>query len=82
MTTTKMIVGILGAAAAGVVVGLLLAPEKGSELRRDIKKTTDDWMNEVSHLIGQGKEFVDKMKHQTAETKHQVEKKAAKVNAD
>lgn len=82
MTTTKMIAGILGAAAAGVVMGLLMAPEKGSELRRDIKKTTDDWMNEFSHLIGQGREFVDKMKHQAAGVKHQVDKKSAKMNAE
>ena len=37
-TTSKIALGILGAAAAGVVIGLLLAPEKGSEMRQKIKK--------------------------------------------
>ena len=36
-TNTKIILGIVGAAAAGAVIGLLLAPEKGSELRERIK---------------------------------------------
>lgn len=76
MTTTKMIVGILGAAAAGVALGMLVAPEKGSELRKDIKKTTDDWMNEVSNLVNQGKDYLDRMKHEATDLKQQGEKKA------
>jgi gas vesicle protein len=31
--------GLLSAVAAGVVIGLLVAPEKGSEMRRRLKKT-------------------------------------------
>jgi gas vesicle protein len=62
MTTTKLIVGILGAAAAGVVIGMLIAPEKGSDLRTNIKKTADDWIDEVSQWIGRGKEYIDQVK--------------------
>jgi gas vesicle protein len=33
-TKSKIILGLAGAAAAGVLVGLLLAPEKGMETRK------------------------------------------------
>ena len=63
MTTTKVIVGILGAAAAGVVIGMLIAPEKGEDLRKNIKKTADDWVDEVSHWMGKGKNYLSEIKN-------------------
>ncbi|HTO15671.1 MAG TPA: YtxH domain-containing protein [Edaphocola sp.] len=51
----KVLVGILGGAAAGAIVSLLFAPNKGSETRKKIaKKSTDtvnDVKNKISHLI-------------------------------
>jgi gas vesicle protein len=67
MTTTKVIVAILGAAAAGVVVGMLIAPEKGTDLRKNIKKTADDWVDEISQWIGRGKEYIDEVKNRAAQ---------------
>lgn len=63
MTTTKVIVGILGAAAAGVVIGMLIAPEKGEDLRKNIKKTADDWVDEVSQWMGKGKNYLSEIKN-------------------
>jgi gas vesicle protein len=52
MTTRgKIALGILGAAAAGVIIGLLVAPEKGSEVRKRIKRTTGTWVDNVGHLF-------------------------------
>lgn len=55
MSTSKMLVGIVGAAAAGVVIGMLMAPEKGEDLRSNLKKTADDWIDELGRWANKGK---------------------------
>jgi len=55
-TKTKVILGIIGAAAAGAAIGLLLAPEKGSDLRKKIKKSAQDWANSIADLVASGQE--------------------------
>ena len=54
-TQSKIILGILGAAAAGVVIGMLVAPEKGEETRNKLKKTAGEWADSLSHLWESGK---------------------------
>ena len=76
MTTTKVIVGILGAAAAGLVIGMLIAPEKGSDLRKNIKKTADDWVDEISQWVGRGKEYIDEIKGRAAEEADELQAEA------
>jgi len=58
-TTSKVLLGILGAAAAGVVIGLLVAPEKGKDTRKRLKKTAEDWADSMSHLWARGKEATE-----------------------
>ena len=48
---SKIALGILGAVAAGVVIGLLIAPEKGSDMRKRVMKTTGGWIDSLSHLL-------------------------------
>lgn len=57
--SSKIILGLLGAAAAGIAIGMLMAPEKGTELR---KKITDkagslagDLSTNVNDLVTYGK---------------------------
>ena len=57
-TKSKIILGIVGAAAAGVVVGLLLAPEKGTELRSRISQKAGDWTSHLSDLFANAKDEV------------------------
>jgi len=54
--TLGMFAAILGAAAAGAAIGMLLAPKKGEELRRDIKTTAEDWSKKAGNLLAEGKE--------------------------
>ena len=52
MTTTgKIALGILGAAAVGMVLGLQIAPGKGSDTRRRIRRTTGEWADNVGDLF-------------------------------
>jgi gas vesicle protein len=67
MTTTKVLLGILGAAAAGLVVGMLIAPEKGTDLRKNLKATADDWVDELSNWVGKGKEYIDEVRNRASE---------------
>src|SRR6478736_6088999 len=59
MKATNVLLGILGAAAAGVVVGLLIAPDKGNETRRKIGEKSGDWRNQMNDLIKSGKDYVN-----------------------
>jgi len=54
-SSSKIILGILGAAAVGVAVGMLLAPEKGSELRNKVKNTANDFAGTISDLFAETK---------------------------
>lgn len=59
---TKLILGLAGAVAAGVVVGLLLAPDKGTDTRKKIKETATDWAEHLSDLFASAKGEFDSLK--------------------
>ena len=69
-STSKLLLAIIGAAAAGAIIGMLVAPEKGSDLRRKISDTAGDWSSQLSQLLASGKAQLDNLK-QTA--KNEVE---------
>jgi len=73
MTTgTKVVLGILGAAAAGVVIGMLIAPEKGSEMRARIKKSAGDWVDNLSNIFVKGKEELQELGSAAADKARQA----------
>lgn len=78
-TQTKIALGILGAAAAGVVIGLLIAPDKGSEMRKKIKKTAGGWVDNISQLFADGKEELDEMKEKGRHARSTAEEKVNKI---
>jgi len=61
-TTTKVIIGITLAAAAGAAIGMLVAPEKGSDLQKKIKDGATDWLKDISALLLTGKEMASEFK--------------------
>jgi gas vesicle protein len=54
--SSKIILGMLAAAAAGVAIGMLVAPEKGSDLRQKIGDKASDLASKVGDLVSYGKE--------------------------
>jgi len=49
MSTSKFFAGAL----VGLVAGLLLAPEKGEDLRNDIADSAEKWKKKLTKLTGQ-----------------------------
>lgn len=60
-STSKIILGLLGATAAGVAIGMLLAPEKGSDLRKKISDKAGELVDKMGDLITIGKEKAKSM---------------------
>jgi gas vesicle protein len=65
--SANIFLGILGAATAGVVIGMLIAPEKGEDLRGKLKGTASDFAKRLGDLITQGKERFDDVKGKAME---------------
>ncbi|CAN5230644.1 hypothetical protein BH11BAC6_BH11BAC6_02420 [soil metagenome] len=57
MSTQKILTGILIGAAAGAVLGILFAPDKGSETRKKLADKSSDLADTIktkaSHLSGE-----------------------------
>ena len=84
MSKGKLLTGILAGAAAGAVIGILLAPDKGSETRKKIAKKGNDLSgsvkdgfnklgeslnNKYQTIKGDAKDLVEKGKEKGAELK-------------
>jgi gas vesicle protein len=61
-STGKVVLAIIGAAAAGAIIGMLVAPEKGSDLRKKISDATGDWATQLSNLLATGKAQLENLK--------------------
>ena len=58
----KVLTAVLAGAAAGVLTGLLLAPDKGSETRRRIAETSRKTFDSVKDLANSTWDSVSEMK--------------------
>lgn len=72
MKASNIVLGILAGAAVGAVLGILFAPDKGSNTRRKITRKGEDMVEdlkdkasllaeEASHLARQANRLVDKV---------------------
>lgn len=50
-TSTKVALGICGAITAGVVIALLVAPEKSKEITRRIRKSAGKWVDKMGNVF-------------------------------
>jgi gas vesicle protein len=78
-TRTKIALGVAGAAAAGIIIGLLIAPEKGSDMRRKVKRKATDWADSLSNLFVRGKHAVEDLENKSRSAKSAAEEKVSKL---
>jgi gas vesicle protein len=78
-TKTKVILGLVGAAAAGVIVGLLVAPEKGADIRKKVGDTANDWAGRLSDLFTSAKGEVDNLRTQGTNVAREAANKFSNV---
>lgn len=69
MGTGKVLLGVLAGLAAGAMLGILFAPEKGTVTRKKILKKGEDYADE---LKGKFDEFVESITDKYEETKEEV----------
>lgn len=79
MSAKTKVLLVLGAAAAGVAIGLLLAPEKGSEMRKRIKKTAGGWVDGLGHIFERGQELAEDGKDKVRHAKSAAEDKVNRI---
>ncbi len=84
MTSTgKIIFGLLGAAAAGIAIGMLIAPEKGADMRKRISDAANDLASGVGDLVSTGKakliEVANTVTRQSEGLVNDVSKRAERI---
>jgi gas vesicle protein len=48
---SRTVIALLAGAAVGAVLGILLAPDKGEESRKKVKKTAEDCVDKVKDTL-------------------------------
>ena len=51
MNSGKVVLGIIGAVAAGALLGILFAPDKGSKTRKKILDTGKDYVGDLKDKL-------------------------------
>ena len=59
MKTTKVILGMAAAAAAGVAIGMLIAPEKGEQLQKKLSAGARAWLGDLTSMLGTAKNVAE-----------------------
>lgn len=86
MVNSKVFWGIVTAAAAGAVIGMLFAPEEGTQIRKKIKKKTNSLASELIDALEKSKqkagETADDLKAKGEKYKNDFKDKAEEVKED
>jgi gas vesicle protein len=70
-TSTKFIIGLTIAAAAGAAIGMLLAPEKGSDLQKKLKEEAEDLLSQFGSILNTGKNALSQV---TDTASHEIDR--------
>lgn len=81
MSSGKVLLGVLAGVAAGAVLGILFAPDKGSKTRKKIVDSSEDVLDDMSDKL---KSFVEDISKKIDDLKQEAVKvsKNGKAMAD
>jgi len=78
MTAGKALLGVMAGIAAGAVLGMIFAPEKGEHTRRNISKKGEDLANALNEKIDE--KFDELLSVVTGKTKTSKSKEPVNAN--
>jgi len=78
MKSGKVLLGVLAGLAAGAIMGIVLAPDKGSKTRKQILSKSEDYADELKAKFN---DFVSSFTDQYANTKQEAEELVSKGKA-
>ncbi|MEL7588343.1 MAG: YtxH domain-containing protein [Prolixibacteraceae bacterium] len=74
MSSGKVLLGVLAGVAAGALIGILFAPDKGIETRRKIVEKGEDYVDGIQRKFN---DLLDDLTEKMDATKEKAEKVAA-----
>jgi gas vesicle protein len=81
MSTGKVLLGVLAGVAAGAVLGILFAPDKGAETRKKVSKKGQDYADDLKEKFDDFlSSITDNMDNAKDEASELAEKGKAKFN--
>jgi gas vesicle protein len=76
MSNGKIVLGVLAGIAAGTLLGVLIAPDKGAETRRKIRQKGDDLVegvrDGVTSMVDEVANKFDKLRGRARKTMHEA----------
>jgi gas vesicle protein len=75
MSTGKVLLGLLAGVAAGALLGILFAPDKGSVTRKKLTKKGDEFADEMKERFD---EFLENMSEKFEKAEDVVSEKTGK----
>ena len=86
MSSGKVLLGVLAGLAAGALLGVLFAPEKGSATRKKISKTGEDYADSLkekfNEFLENASEKFEEVKEEVTDAAEQNKAKSEKVKKD
>ncbi|AEI47793.1 YtxH domain-containing protein [Runella slithyformis] len=82
-SNSKIVLGLATAAAAGAVIGLLFAPEKGTEIRDKVRETANGFASDLLDALQRGRQqytdIKDNVEDKAKELKSKADEKITEV---